>query len=460
MTSQSALPARRGNKPGSKNLLRKLNRSLIIFGTTAMVATICQAQPASPLPEGVLEVNVAHTPNQVNGQPAIVGNPTNPDNLVLVSTNHLPVSTSDISGLQCFVAYSEDRGESWSEVAWPYGDRPNCGDPYLAVDSAGTFFIAFNRLCGEDADCPPGPGQVGVARSADGGRTWSDPVDSSVPRSVTPRLRVDMATDHVYVVGGLGRPNDPMAVAVSTDHGITWGPGQPLPAQAFGNQIAVHDGVLATATALKIVDNTRIEPTEVTFWVSTDKGETFDSLRVSDSQGNPVAPPEGWLVPDGRTMNSDTLAMTDPIPLVSADPSHTGRFALMVPRDDNMEIYITDNAGKNWTGPTVIAAPDAARPWVEFGVDGNLGVMWRTFVDGMMDVYSTVSFNGGESFSQPLKVNQRAEPYTQIQTGGDEWSRIFLDSEYAYISWSDSRRGEQIDGIMARVPLNLYREGQ
>lgn len=300
---------------------------------------------------------------------------------------------------------------------------------------------------------------MGVARSVDGGRTWSDPADSSVPRSVTPRLRVDMATDHVYVVGGLGRAGDPMAVTVSTDHGITWGPAQPLPAQAFGNQIAVHDGILATATTLKIVDNTRIEPTEVKFWVSTDKGETFDSLAVSDSQGDPVAPPEGHLVPDGRTTNSDTLAMTDPIPLVSADPSHTGRFALMVPRGDNMEIYITDNAGKNWTGPTVIAAPDAARPWVEFGANGNLGVMWRTFVDGMTDVYSTVSFDGGETFSQPLKVNQRAEPYTQIQTGGDEWSRIFLDSEYAYISWSDSRRGEQIDGIMARVPLNLYREG-
>lgn len=461
MTSPRTPPERRGKaRRSNKSLLQTLSWPLVIIGTAVIVATGCQVNPAPQSSEAILEVNVTRAPSLVNGQPVVVANPTQHDNLVFVSTNHLPVSTSDLSGLQCFAAYSEDRGRTWSEVAWPYGDRSNCGDPYLAVDSAGTFFIAFNRLCAQNTDCPPGPGQVGVARSVDGGRTWSDPVDSSVPRSVTPRLRVDFATDHVYVVGGLGRAGDPIAVSVSTDNGLTWGPGHPLPAQAFGNQIAVHDGILATATALKIVDDTRIEAADVRFWVSTDKGETFESFAVTDSQGAPIAPPAGNLVPDGRTTNSDTLAMTDPIPLVSADPSHAGRFALMVPRGDDLEIYITDNAGEDWTGPTVIAAPNAARPWMEFGASGDLGVMWRTFTDGVMDVYSTVSFNGGETFGQPLKVNQRTEPYTQIQAGGDEWSRISLDSEYAYISWSDSRGGDQIDGIMARVPLTLYRGGQ
>lgn len=437
---------------------RNRRLSLALLLAAALSASGCQTTVAQGAANEIVEINVTNDPSRVDGQPAVVVNPRNRTNLAYVSTHHEPGDTAGISGLHCYAAHSQDGGQTWSETAWPYGDRPNCGDPYLAADSTGTFFLAFNRLCPRDVPCPAGPSAVAVARSTDGGRTWSAPVDT-VPRSVTPRLRVDAASGHIYAVGGLGRGNDPISVTVSTDHGLTWGPGRPLPAQPFGNQIAVYDGVLATATALS-VEGTRIFATEIKFSVSTDGGQTFSTTTVTDSNGAAVAPPEGLTVPNGQTLNGETLAASDPIPLISADPSRRGRFSVIVQRGRNFEIYITDNSGRAWRGPTLIEAPNAARPWIEYGPDGNLGVMWRTFVNARMDAFSVVSFDGGRTFSAPVKVNRVDQPYLQTQAGGDEWSRILLDDRYAYVTWSDSRTGGHIDGILSRVPLSLYRRIQ
>jgi hypothetical protein len=450
-----------------RSLRARARRGLPALGLSVVLGLAVPVSPAgaqteppddvaASSPRRVLEVNVTNSPNRDNGQPVVAVDPQDPDNLVFVSTDHRPGTTPD--KYHCFVAWSMDRGQTWSEVPWPYGDRSMCGDPYLAVDSDGTFYVAFNRL-----GCPPGvpnpnetlgscngvPNHVGVARSLDGGRTWSEPVDTPLFVASTPRLRVDPATDRVYAVGGL-RSFSPHAVSVSADHGLTWGATSPLPHQPFGNQIAVHDGILASATALEVVDG-QVVPTEPTFQVSIDGGQSFTSSRVTDSEGAPVPPPEGSLVP------SATLGATDPVPWVSADPTHPGRFAVMLPRGDDLEVYLTRDAGRTWTGPSVIAAPSAVKPWMEFGPTGLLGVMWRT---SAVDAYSVVSFDRGRSFSSPLKVNRTTQPPGDGQPGGDEWSRIVLDHRYAYVTWSDARSGGGIDGIVSRVPVSRYRGNQ
>ena len=40
---------------------------------------------------------------------------------------------------------------------------------------------------------------------------------------------------------------------------------------------------------------------------------------------------------------------------------------------------------------------------------------------------------------------------------GDEFSRIVVTDKYAYVSWSDGRNGTTPDGIVARVPVSLYK---
>lgn len=404
--------------------------------------------------QDILEVNVTERPDRVNGQPAVAINPRDPDNLVFVSANH--IGGEDLEYVDCHAAFSTDGGQTWTHTPWPRGDRAQCGDPNVAVDSTGTFYVAFNRLgCLSDPDGPAAgtcdgiPNKVGVATSTDGGRTWSEPVDTPVARGTTPRLRVDAATDAVHVVGGVGNPS-PAAVSVSTDRGATWSEPGHLPVQPFSNQIAVHDGVVVTATAMTIVDETQAVPTEVVFQVSRDGGSTFTASPVTDSNGTPVPPAEGALVP-----NQD-LQTTDPIPWISADPTTPDRFAVMLPRGDDLEVYLTDDAGRTWAGPTVVAAAGASKPWIEFGPEGSLGVMWRHVADGVVDTYSTVSFDGGTSFARPVRVNRTSQPYTFTGSGGDEWSRIVVHGSDAFVTWADARGGGEIDGIVARVPLSRY----
>ncbi|MEU9450533.1 sialidase family protein [Streptomyces sp. NPDC048277] len=405
----------------------------------------------------VLQVDVTNSTDLANGQPVVAVNPRNHDDMVYVSTDDVATGTT-LEHYGCYVAHSGDGGRTWTKEAWPYGDSPQCGDPYLAVDSHGIFYLSFNELgCPDDPTGPPHgtcggvANPVGVARSLDGGRTWSDPVGTTAARGATPRLRVDSATGYVYVVGGAGNPV-PSALAVSEDHGLTWSPITPLPDQPFGNQIAVHNGVLATATAMKIVGGTSVVATEVNFDVSFDQGRTFSSFPVTDSRGAAVAPPEGPSLP-----NNVTFSATDPVPWVTADPTRTGRFALMIPRGDTFEVYVTGDAGRSWTGPAVIAAPGAVKPWIEYGPTGQLGVMWRTISAGRTDVYSTVSFDRGKSFGRVLKLNRASLGYGFLPSGGDEWSRILLTGDYAYVTWSGSATDGGIDGIVDRVPLSLYR---
>jgi hypothetical protein len=417
----------------------------------------------------ILEEDVTNNPSLNNGQPQLAINPADPNDLVFLSTSdnaaaNAPVT--DTTVFQCFLAYSTDGGVKWTHVVLPLGDAGGCGNPSLGVDSHGIFYVAFNLLGGTAPQVP------GVIRSLNGGRTWSDPVATPLQFGASPRLIVDSATDYVYVESSSATPVGSLqAVSVSKDHGLTWSAQAPLPAQSasLGNQIAVHDGVLASASAQEIVGGTSLVTTNPTFWVSFDNGQTWISHPVTDSRGNPVGPPTGSLVPNVATITDQST--TDPIPWVAADPSHTGRFAVMVPTGNDLDVYITNDSGQRWTGPAVITAPNAFKPWIEFGPTGLLGVAWRTASSvtpggtppvippptATINAYSAVSFNSGRSFSAPLRVNQQAEPAGQRIEGGDKYSHIVFSGKYVYVTWSDARTGDWIDGIVSRVPVSLYR---
>lgn len=449
-----------------------------LFGGTVAVgamlmAAACAGTPAEEPAQGesssgITEINVTEQPDRVNGQPGIAVNPNDPDNIVYIGTNHIPDEDDDITGrefiggtiseFQCYSAFSTDRGETWTETTFPQGDRPFCGDPYLAVDPDGVFYTAFNRLgCPNSPGaalsdpCDQGAGRVGVARSDDGGKTWSEPVDTTVFRATTPRLRIDVETGKIYVAGGIEGPS-PHAISVSGDGGLTWSDQAPLPSQPFGNQIAVHDGVLATATALGVTDDL-VGATEVLFYVSTDDGATYATHPVTDSSGEPAMVPRGVSLPDNVQLTS-----SDPVPWVTADPTATGRFAIMVPHGEAFAVYVTDDSGETWTDPTIIPADGARKPWIEYGPDGELGVVWRTLGGDIVNAFAVISLDGGATFSPALRVNSEAQRWGFGISGGDEWSRILFDGDDVFVSWADGRTGGSLDGVLARVPVSLFED--
>ncbi|MER5792489.1 sialidase family protein [Streptomyces sp. NPDC001980] len=432
-----------------------LSALILLAGAPAALAETDSAPAHHPADEKILETDVTSLPDTREGQSVLAVNPRNPDNLVFTSTVF-----PDSPGLEpvgaCFVAFSFDRGRTWHRSSWPMGDRPQCGEPEVTTDADGIFYISNNQI-GPDRYTTYTNHNV-VSKSVDGGRTWTGPVQTPLVLGGAPKLRVDQATGKVYAVASHTAFEYPSAISVSDDQGETWSdpstiPGpQPCveitpdlpPSCGYpGREIAVYGGILASAS--------QGDDGKVAFYTTRDDGKSWRTFPVTDSDGTPVLNGTGSLVPVPALG-----AAADPVPWVSADPTHKGRFAVMVPRDSNLEVYVTDNAGKSWTGPATIAAPDAQRPWFDFGPDGQLGVMWRTTE---LNVYSVVSFDHGRTFSDRLQVNRTTEPAGVNGPPGDRWSTITLDKKYAYVGWADGRNGE-LDAILGRVPLSAYHGGR
>jgi hypothetical protein len=380
------------------------------------------------------EHNLTHTKSNSAGEPEIAVNPTNPKNIVWVSTYYryvhawapavapdkgIPleyegIDLADLSGGvtfvngpfnqdHCFVAVSDDGGNTWTPGNWPQGDRPFCGDPMLHVDASGVFYLANDWMGHPTTPWTPNSWDpVGVAVSTDGGHNWSDPVDTGT-QTDRPYMRVDVQPAYAGWVfeesGFFGR-----TMAYSSDQGKTWS----KPVSFAGSQLAVNNHVLATVASGNFL--------------------RFDYTTGTFDTGTP-------------TGNSGSY--------ISADPTTPGRFAV----GNTSQVVVTSDNGANWTVPVSTGATNVTKPWMDFGWGGYLAVMWRDATNN--NVYSVVSTDHGASFSAPLKVN--TVPRSWSNCLGDDLSWVASDSNYVYVGWAATHElTNTCNGIFARVPVACY----
>jgi sialidase-1 len=114
---------------------------------------------------------------------------------------------------------STDEGESWS-APWTVADTPDDDrDPSVFCLPNGTLLCTFFTY-GKYTEC-----DTSIARSTDGGKTWSEPeviVPSFSTSTQIRRLRSGRLVLPVYTVDGNGRRAF-AAVSLSGDDGKTWG---------------------------------------------------------------------------------------------------------------------------------------------------------------------------------------------------------------------------------------------
>ncbi len=315
-------------------------------------------------------------------EPHLAVNPTNPDNMI-AAWHQDRWSTG--GGQSVGAAYSFDGGESWTEVTIPFtrcsgatrrsaGDFERASDPWISFSPDGTAH--YMALVFDDSVSENG---MAVASSTDGGVTWSEPVVIKKSPAQDPVLRSlfhDKNTltadpfdaNVVYATWTLFRTGvTSLLVARSTDGGKRWGPARPV--NNFG---AVDPANLAFfrqgAQIVVLPDGTLVNAFfRILFNQKTFRVVFEQAIFRSFDQGR------HWERVDTRVSEFDDVVAVDP--------------ELGVPVRDAGEL------------------PDVA-------VNRKTGELYMTWQDrnanslGLTGVFIARSADGGSTWSAPVRVNQ------------------------------------------------------
>ena len=456
--------------------------------------------PPSPPVPGARDINVTNDVRYRWGELGIAVNPRNPNNIVIATQGlgltqaclatspdcrMVPAeltpgilfrepsgrfSRPDFDIITAFTSF--DRGRTWKRVNVPTTPRGfptirSAGDPHITAGMDGTFYFSFDAMNWGTAERPLPNAGVAVSKSIDGGRTWSIPVLTGTSMD-GPKITADLITGTIYEASSgpigpkaTGDPNTPEGKVVdrwlvSSTEGVSWTRPQPMGGTGF-SMSAAH-GILATAfktsatssivsAANDALCGSAPKPCTI-FQTTTDAGASW-SRHVIPVPADFVADPT--------------------VPMVAADPSRKGHFALAVPMKarGGYLVYRTNDAGATWSGPASVTE-DAGKahflPWMAYSRQGVLAIMWRTrqtaagspaSAPSPYNVWAAISRDGGTTFSVPLKVSSADSPPSETSGGGDDYSALSVEGNHVYVGWADWRSKER-DNYFRAIHLDEF----
>jgi hypothetical protein len=454
-----------------------MSRSLTAAIAVLLLALPAAAQGARPHVRDVL----VHAGSGL-GEPEVELDPRHPSRIVIGEND---------SG----VSVSRDRGAHWKQVA-----VKNPGDNVLAVEPGGKF--VYSSLDGDvwlsgdhgaswtvagnwvgtiaaqsRATQPTGAGpvatrEVGCSAPGEEGPGAEPGEEGPGPQLIgcdRPWLVADHSTGALYVSftdhddssGGAGAAGWELAwlgcrstvltnpafecgrqyVSVSRDRGRTWSDFSPFDSSDYpagvtggfsGGPVAAG-GILATSYVASSAPG-RTNCRCVVFETSSDDGLSWERRVLPGS------------VMPGALVSTDQSTLFEPY--TAADPSRPGRYAVMIfdPAQARLLVYVTRNYGATWQGPARLAESAAGKrylPWIAYGANGALGVVWRTeYADGAYSVWAAVAPRGATRFARPVRLSSARSPGPVSQLAGDDASDVALDPRYLHASWGDRRGGK------------------
>jgi hypothetical protein len=472
----------------------RLGAAIICGGLLAACATSTHTDDAAQSAELLLTSDATHH----WGESQLAVNPKNPNNIVYITVGPTDCSQARpgceskpssyypaVPGMPAVgrrqvgfydrpdfvvidVYASFDRGRTWQRHSLPqypvgFPRLSGQGDPSVAAGRDGTFYASWDAADWGSPEKTLPAGGIAVSMSRDGGKTWSGPVLSTTPLD-GPKITTDPVTGTVYVHSSTylgprstGNPDTPMGtvstrwLAHSKDGVHFIGPRS----IGGGGGIVAAYGVVASAFKASTQRSPFGDPNAelcgstpapcTIFQTSTDEGANWTRHVIavpSDYSGNP---------------------------LLAADPSRRGHFAIGLLRRSSAEIHVyqTTDSGVSWTGP-VIVTDDASKPkyhaTMAYSPNGVLGMVWRTRqsapaatapqaaaalpgrppAPAPYSVWAAISRDGGSTFRQPLKLSKADSPAAPGSgEAGDDYSGVALDRANLYASWADWRPGSR-----------------
>jgi len=430
----------------------------------AFLALGLRSQPGSLRPAANDFVNDRSAPpTEAHNSPSIAVDPRRPSTIVVA--NRL-----DAPELGCAVSVSTNAGATWARLPLTPGlAARHCFWPRVAYLPDGTLLALYTDLVGvfllpggtwlqrfdgdRRADGPPlrvagdlafwariatrgasvwltwvqaspataenplglapGDNPVMVARSTDGGRTFSAPapVSDGSKRIIQPTIVASVGG--VVTVAGLDLGDDVL------------------------NYEAAHDGQTPPDPGLRW---------RVVAWTSLDGGVTFGP--TSTVAGDLIVP---QLI----------LADLGPTPGLAADPRDGRLYAAWdAGRGPSRDCYVasSDDGGRTWSAPVRVGPLDGSQllPAVAVAPDGRVDVAFydrsRDPQDRLQEVVLASSFDGGRTFrwarvsdvASDSRVGLGAQQGVPVP--GDHLGLLAMEDR-ALVLWADTSRGAEISPV-------------
>jgi hypothetical protein len=421
--------------------------------SASVVGPVGVTVPGLACPAGTLHPD----PNGTNYpsaevEPWLAVNPSNPGQMLAVWQQD---RWSDGGAGGDRAAYTTNGGTTWTQTAAAFshctggnaannGDYDRATDPWATIAPDGTAYAISLSLAFENFT----PHEVAVARSTNGGATWSSPVTLRKDTSRTigndkESITADPGDSRfVYAIWDrIVAPNE-KARGVQTDHtrasyGPTWlarttnggaswetarkiydpaddGPGQGRNDQTIGNQIVVlPNGTLVDAFSWIHNDNAgHRKGLKIGLIRSFDKGATWEQHATLVAQDLTAG------VNDPTT--GAPLRTSDELPAFAVDRSSnssTRGNLYAVWQDarfnggnyDEIVFSRSTDGGSNWSAPKRISTPTgkpAFTPAIAVSSNGTIGVVHYDVRQDTSagplptDVWITTSSNGGATWSE------------------------------------------------------------
>ncbi|NOR16605.1 T9SS type A sorting domain-containing protein [candidate division WOR-3 bacterium] len=339
---------------------------------------------------------------EVQNEEQIVINPNDTTNLVAVWRDFR------VGYRQVAYAYSFDGGLTWGQDLFVEPEYIWDSDPGITVDTAGNFYaviLSFNSTSE--------PNGLFVYKSTDGGVTWSDPVTviNGVPGVFEDKelIACDRSggpyTDNLYVAWTRFYSTQ-ILMCRSTDEG-----------NSFVGPVTISDMNGVQWPVPCVGPNSEVyvawvqySPSAIRFDCSTDGGETFGT----DITIQNVSFVSGYIYGDIMVFSFPAIDVD-----ITGGPYNGNIYVAYMDYasgNTDTDIYFTcsTDGGNSWSQKIRINDDplnngcDQFHPWLFVAPDGNIIVVFldRRLDSGnlLMDLYMTTSTDGGNSWSSNERI--------------------------------------------------------
>ncbi|MCK6650001.1 MAG: T9SS type A sorting domain-containing protein [Bacteroidia bacterium] len=397
-------------------------------------------------------VNISNG-NVFDGEPFIAINPTNAQNIVIAWQGYVFGSGT---GLTIKVKSSFNGGQTWSSaVNMPHIQNSyKSADPSMAFDNNGNLFLSYI-----DHRESPDSGGVYVAKSINGGLSWSTPVKAIDAHADGTKLPVDrpfiaVSSDgsKIYITTKpapwVPAPNRPYFVC-STNGGTTWLPWRYVDSTGY----SVGSLIAAPFSTPTVAANNKFHTVYPSYVPSQN---ILPQFILASSTNN------GTSMTYKNVYASNSLANNDSAKLayqLIADPTNSNHLALFFPQNiyGDIDIMMIEsyNDGSTWTSPVRINDDATANGkmqdmlWAGFDNDGDIIVSWRDrrnangsgFITAS-EFYAAYRNKDSVNFAPNFMISDSLVAYHNILAqDGNDFMSVAMVNDTLSATWANTRDG-------------------